>query len=291
MTSVVLALLGAVLLGIGLAKQHAVAVAADPHKPMDPRLIVHLARRRAWLTGNALAFGGFLCIAGAIATGRLVVVEPLGSTQVLFALLFAAHAADRRLRRSEWTAVGLTVFGLAGFLIVAAPTEQADASPIVPWFVPLGGLAVAIVLGLAIARSLTADRRGILFAAMAGLAFGVADSLLKAMTTTAEDFGAGHVLSHWSLYAWMLVGPIAFLLQQSAYHSTHLGAAMPATATLGPSTATLLGAAMFGEQLRGGWAVPVELAFFALLLVGVARLASSKTLEESLTAGASLVDS
>src|SRR5258708_6202474 len=73
MIAVVLALVGAVLIGTGSARQHAVAVAADPHAPMDPRLIMHLARRSAWLIGNLMAFGGFLCIASAIATGRLVV--------------------------------------------------------------------------------------------------------------------------------------------------------------------------------------------------------------------------
>lgn len=282
MIPVALALIGAVLIGTGSAKQHAVVVAADPHAPMDPRLIVHLARRKAWVLGNVMSFGGFLCMASAIATGRLVVVEPIGSTQVVFALLFAAHVSRSPLRRQEWIAVVLTVTGLAGFLIVAAPKEQVDASPAVPWAIPLGALAIAIVVGVVVARSLSPDRRGITFAVLAGLAFGVADSLIKAMTTTADDFGATHLLSHWSLYAWMAVGPVAFLLQQSAYHSTHLGAAMPATSTLGPTTATILGAAMFGEQLRGGWAVPIEVAFFAVLLVGVARLAMSKTLEEPL---------
>jgi drug/metabolite transporter (DMT)-like permease len=275
----VLALVGAVLLGVGSAKQHAVAVAADPHAPMDPRLIMHLARRGSWLLGNVMAFGGFLCIATAISTGRLVVVEPVGATQVLFALLYAARVSRRPLQRREWTAVGLTVTGLAGFLIVAAPTEQPNASPIVPWALPLGALAILLVVGVSVARTLTPDRRGITFAILAGLGFGTADALIKAMSTTADKFGAAHLLSHWSLYAWMVLAPIAFFLQQSAYHSTHLGASLPATTTLGPTTATLLGAAMFGEQLRGGWAIPVEIAFFAVLLVGVARLAMSKTLE------------
>src|SRR5205807_6691967 len=155
MTAAVLALIGAVLLGTGSAKPHAGAVAAEPHAPMDPRLIVHLARRSAWLIGNLMAFGGFLCIASAIATGRLVIVEPLGSTQVLFALLFAAHASRRPLQRREWTAVALTVAGLAGFLVVAAPTEGADASPVVPWAVPLGALAMLVVVGVVVARALT----------------------------------------------------------------------------------------------------------------------------------------
>jgi hypothetical protein len=100
------------------------------------------------------------------------------------------------------------------------------------------------------------------------------------MSDTAGDHGALSLLGHWSLYTWMATSLTAVLLQQSAYHSTHLGAAMPATSTLGPTTATLLGAVMLGEQLRSGWAVPVELALFALLLVGVARLAASPVLDD-----------
>jgi hypothetical protein len=54
---------------------------------------------------------------------------------------------------------------------------------------------------------------------------------------------------------------------------------MPATSTLAPTTASLLGAVMFGEELRSGWAVPVELTLFAMMLVGVALLASSPIID------------
>jgi hypothetical protein len=90
-----------------------------------------------------------------------------------------------------------------------------------------------------------------------------------------------HLLDHWSLYVWGVVSLTAVLLQQSAYHTTHLGAAMPATCTFGPTTATVLGALMLGERLRGGWALPVEMVFFGLLLVGVARLAASPVLDDA----------
>src|SRR5205823_7282216 len=101
------------------------------------------------------------------------------------------------------------------------------------------------------------------------------------MSNTARDHGVPHLAGHWSLYAWSIVSLTAVLLQQSAYHTTHLGAAMPATSTFGPTTATVLGAVMLGEQLRGGWAVPVEVVFFGLLLVGVARLAASPVLDDA----------
>ena len=294
MTSAVLALVGAVLIGAGLARQHAVAATADAHAAMDPRLLLHLARRRSWLLGVALANGGFVLVASGIATGRLAVVEPIAATQVLFALLFAARASGHRLGRHEWLAAGCALLGLGGFLVVASPTEAADVVPAVSWAVPIVGLVALVAVGLVVSRTMTAPSRGVVFAMLAGVSFGTADALIKAMSDTAGDHGVVGLLSSWPLYTWMAAGLAALLLQQSAYQATHLGAAMPATSTLGPTTATVLGAVMLGERLRGGWAIPLEVAFFGLLLAGVARLAASPVLggdpDTSTTLGSAAVE-
>jgi len=281
----VLALIGATLIGAGLARQHAAAGTVEEHAAMDPRLFLHLMRRKSWLLGVALANGGFLFIASGIATGRLSIVEPIGATQVLFALFFAARASGRRLSRGEWAATGAALAGVAGFLIVAAPEQGTDTSPLVPWSIPLIGLGVLVVVGLAASRTMSRTHRGVAFAMLAGLTFGTADALIKVMS----DHGAGGLFTHWSLYVWMAAGTVALLLQQSAYQATHLGAAMPATSTLAPTTATLLGAVMLGEQLRGGWALPVEIALFGVLLLGVARLAASPVLSDEAQPAVALV--
>lgn len=281
MIGAVLALFGATLIGAGLARQHAVASTVEAHAAMDPRLILRLLRRRSWLLGVLLANLGFVFIASGIATGRLAIVEPVAATQVLFALLFAARASGRRLRRSDWIAVSAALAGLAGFLLVAAPQEGVDTSPAVPWSVPLAALVVLVAAGLLISRGRSRAAQGFVFALLAGASFGTADALIKVMSNVAGDDGGLSLLSHWSPYAWMAAGAIALLLQQSAYHATHLGAAMPATSTLAPTVATLLGAVMLGEQLRSGWwAVPLELGLFGLLLVGVARLAASPVMSD-----------
>ena len=281
MTGAVLALIGAVFIGAGLARQHAAAGTVEEHAAMDPRLLLKLVRRKSWLIGVALANGGFVFVASGIATGRLAIVEPIASTQVLFALAFAARASGRRLQRKEWIAAGAALTGVAGFLVVAAPTHEQNATAAVSWAVPLIGLSVLVVVGLISSRGLARSSQGLLLAGLAGIAFGSADALIKAMSDTAGAHGAGGLITHWSLYAWMAAGLLAVLLQQSAYHATHLGAAMPATCTLAPTTATLLGAVMLGEQLRGGWAVPIELGLFGLLLAGVAKLAASPVLSDS----------
>ena len=278
MTGALFALAGAVLTGAGLARQHAVASTFEPHAAMDPRLLLRLARRRSWLLGIALANGGFVLIATGIATGRLAVVEPVAATQVLFALLFASRASGRRLGRAEWLAAGATLVGLASFLAVAAPTHEADAAEAVPWVVPLAAVATLVMAGVTSTRTASRSFRGVALAALAGITFGTADALIKAMSELADGGGAGALLGDWPLYTWMAAGLTAMLLQQSAYQAAHLGAALPATCALAPTTATLLGALMLGERLRGGWAIPAELALFGLLLAGVVRLAASPVL-------------
>ena len=275
----VLALVAAVLIGTGLSLQHRAAAAEDPHAAMDPRLVLRLVRRATWLVGIGVGFAGFAFEAMAIGSGRLVLVEPIMACSVVFALFLSARHSRRRLGRREWRGVATTVVGVGGFIAVASPSAGVDTSPAVPWLVPLGLFAALALVGIVVARGLDGERRGVLLAALAGLGFGTASSLIKLVTDVADGGGAGDVFGHWSLYVWMLVSPTAFLLQQSALHATHLGAALPATSTLSPSTSCILGALMFGEQIRGGWAIPAEVVLIALMLVGVATLASSPIIE------------
>ena len=275
----VLALVAAVLIGAGISLQHRSAAAEEAHVAMDPRLVARLVRRRTWLLGTGVAAAGFVFEASAIGSGRLVLVEPIMATAVLFALFIAAVHDRRRLGRREWRGVVATIVGVGGFLAVAAPSGGHDPDPAVPWVVPIALFGTLVVIGAAVARRLAPQRRGVVLAGLAGLGFGVASSLIKLVTDVADAGGVGDVPTHWSIWAWALVSPTAFLLQQSALHATHLGAALPATTTLSPTTSALLGAIMFGEQIRGGWAVPAEVVLVALMLVGVATLASSPIIE------------
>jgi drug/metabolite transporter (DMT)-like permease len=271
---VLLALVAAALIGTGLSLQHRAASAEEAHAALDPRLLLRLVRRATWVLGMLVGFAGFAFEAMAIGSGRLVLVEPIMACSVLVALLLSARHARRPLGRREWRGVVATIVGVGAFLVVASPSEGED-----PWIVPIGTFGALVVLGALVARRLPSERRGVLLAALAGVGFGTASSLIKLVTDVADAGGAGDIPGHWSLYAWMVVSPLAFLLQQSALHATHLGAALPATSTLSPSTSCILGALMFGEQIRGGWAVPAEVVLVALMLYGVATLASSPLID------------
>jgi drug/metabolite transporter (DMT)-like permease len=277
--ALLLALVAAMAAGTGVALQQRASHEEDAHAVMDPRLVMRLFRRRTWIIGIAIGTSGAVLQAAAIARGRLVLVEPVLAMSVLFALLVSARHAGRRLGPREWRGLAFTIVGAAGFLIVAAPSEGADRSPVVSWAVPLTVLGVVVVAGVLLLRRLPSEPRGLSLAMLAGLGFGTADALIKLISDVGGIDGAGGIFTHWGIYAWMVVSPLAFLLQQSALHTTHLGAAMPGTSTLQPPTAALLGALMFGEQIRGGWAIPVELALAVVMLAGVVLLSSSPLIE------------
>ncbi len=279
MTPVLLSMVAAVLIGSGIALQQLAAAEEEQHAAMDPRLVFRLLRRKTWLLGVVVSTSGFFCQASAIATGRLVLVEPIAATNVLFALLVSANRTGRRLGPREWRGAVLAIVGVGGFLVAAAPEEGVGGDPAVPWAVPLAILAVAVIGGLAVCRRLDPPSRGLTLAVLAGLGFGMSDGLIKLLTDVGDVDGLGGVVSHWSPYAWMVTSTVAFLLQQSAFHVTHLGAAMPATSTLAPTTAALLGALMFDEQIRGGWAIPAEIVLGGVMLLGVVLLASSPLIE------------
>lgn len=277
--AMVLALVGAVLAGTGVSFQQRAANAEDAHGVMDPRLVIRLLRRRTWLIGITVAIAGFVVQASAISSGHLVEVEPILASSVLWALLISARHARRRLGRQEWRGIAATIIGAAGFLAVAAPDELTSGREAIPWSVPLGLLAAIAVLGVLVSRRLAPDRRGLVLACVAGVGFGTADGLIKLISDVVDADGAAGLLSHWVLWSFLVVSPLAFLAQQSAFHATHLGGALPGTTALQPPVAVILGAVMFGEQIRGGWAIPLELALAAIALVGVVLLSSSPLIE------------
>ncbi|HJR26855.1 MAG TPA: DMT family transporter [Acidimicrobiales bacterium] len=270
---------GAVLIGSGIALQQLVAAEQDEHAVMDPRLVVRLLRRKRWLIGIGLSNLGFACQATAIATGRLVLIEPITATNVLFALLVSSNRTHRRLGPREWRGALAAIVGVGGFLAVANPTEGELGDPAVPWAVVMAAIAVVVVAVTLVARQAAGTRRAVTLAIGGGLAFGVSDAVLKLVTDIGDAEGVDGIVSHWSIWGWMVVSTLAFLLQQSAFHTAHLGASMPATSTLSPVTAAILGAVMFDEQVRGGWWLLPEAVLAGLLVLGVVLLATSPLIE------------
>ncbi len=110
MLAISLALLSSFLFALAAALQQREASTLRDDQAGSIRMLLILVRRPFWLGGVAADAGGFIAVAGALAVGRLVVVQPLIVTVLLFALPLSSRLTGRRVRRNDWVwAVVLTV--------------------------------------------------------------------------------------------------------------------------------------------------------------------------------------
>lgn len=275
-----LALGSAVLLAIGATIQQRAASRTHGHgRRVDPALLARLVRQPLWLIGFALTLAHFSLQATALAKGRLVVVEPILSTGLLLALPLSAALGRTRLRRLDWVAAVAAATGLAGFLVLAAPSTGRDTvstSTLTALALPIEAVGILVA---ALASRYTGRMLPLALGCAAGVLSAATDACTK---TVAQVAGSAHlgVLADPRLLLLAVVGLTSFTLQQNAYRSAGLAASLPALVVLQPTTGALLGVLVYGETLRAAPAYLVGEVLAALVAVwGIVTLARSPLVE------------
>jgi drug/metabolite transporter (DMT)-like permease len=273
--AVVLALVASCCFAVAAVVQQGAAYRLDSERAFEPGVLLRLIRRPAWLAGLAAVIAGFGLQATALGLGRLVVIEPVLATSLLFALALAARRARRRLRPGEWAAALAVVTGLAVFLVAGQPAggqRTAGAAAL--------GLAAGVAVGLtglciAAATRFPGPRRALLLGVGAGVAAGATDSLVKSVSVIV----AGHPLTLFTdarLYLLIAVGLLSYTIQQNGYRAAALAAFLPAFAVTEPVTGSLLGLIIYHERLSAQPAqIALELAACAAAIWGIITLAGS----------------
>lgn len=252
------------------------AGASAPSLGAHSGLVLRMARRPVWLAGIAADGLGFVAQAGALAIGRLSVVQPLLAVSVVFALPLGVRLSGQRVHRHEVAAAVLVVLALAGFLALAHPAGGRSGAPLSAWaLVAIIFTAVCVPLALLGHRG-PAARRAALLGTAAGLLFALSAALTKAVV---HQLGTGliHTLGSWELYALVGIGYASMTLNQLALNTGSLAATIASSSASDPIAGVVLGLALFHESLHltGLRAVGV-LGAFALALVGTVVLAESQ---------------
>jgi drug/metabolite transporter (DMT)-like permease len=273
--SVVLALGGAMCYAVAAVTQQRCAAQLTTGSPVDLRLVLRLARTRAWQFSMIAVVAGYALHASALALGRLVVVEPVIPLGLLMALLLGARVEGRWLSWSEWTAAIAAVAGLAVFLIAAQPSggqQTAQAGPL--------GIAAVVAVTIAglcclVTARTSVPHRAIPLAVGGGIAAGVTDTLTKTVVPLAgaQQFA---LLGDVRLYLLAVVGLLALTMQQNAYRAGGLAASLPAFIVLEPLVGSALGLMIYHERV-GADPLRITIEVLAVLAAvwGIARLARS----------------
>lgn len=276
MASAALAVAAAVLFALGTVLQQRVAAAASGADAMRAGFLVRLARQPRWLAGIAADAAGFACQAAALGLGRIVVVQPLLATSVVFALPLGAWLGGQRVGRREWAAALVVTAGLAAFLVVGDPSGGRDDATVEAWLIAgalIGAASAALVLA---AAGRPPALRAALLGTATGLLFGLSAALTKATVERLDD-GVLAVAGDWHVYALVAVGYASMALAQASLQTGALAPAVATQSVLDPVASLLLGTLAFGERLHESAAgVVASLVALAVMLGGLVVLAAAR---------------
>ena len=272
---VFLALLSAFVYGAGVVLQQRAALEAPPEEAARPRLLLRLVRRPLWLLGLSADVVGFGLQAAALHRGSLVVVQPLITTSLVFALVLTSVWTHEPISRRQWTAVGMVLLGLAVFLIVAAPNEESSAvAGMRDWILTTTTITAAAGVALAAGLRAVGSARAAFFAVAAG----IADAFMAVMAKTFSgsfDQGLAATFRSWTPYALVAAGLIAMLLISTAYQAGHPTVSLPIITVTDPLVASLIGISLFGDELLLD-GVRGPLVLLALAAIGTGLLMLSR---------------
>nr|WP_275404006.1 DMT family transporter [Pseudonocardia acidicola] len=271
-----MAVAAAVLLGLGFVLQQRVAQQAPPEDSLSFRLFADLIGKPLWLAGIAAMVGGQILGAVALGAGDVTLVEPLLTTNLLFALVLARLLSAQQLGGREWGGAALLIAGVVAFIAATRPGTGAGtvAEPQNWIFI---GLVLVIVAGLvALARRTSGSAQATTLAAAAGLLFGTQDGLTRAAMRILDGGGPGELLRSWLPYVVLAVAVVGLLLAQSAFEAAPLRASLPPITAAEPLVGIAYGITVFGERVRVAppW-LAVEAGGLAAMIVGVVLLARS----------------
>jgi drug/metabolite transporter (DMT)-like permease len=272
---VVLALVAAFFFALGLVLQEK-AASAQPEEIVGAGFLVRLFRQPVWLLGLAMQGVGFVAQAIALGVGRMVVVQPLLVSTIVFALPLGRLIEGRRILRREWIGAGLVTGGLAVLLVVSKPASGSDDASRAAWAL-VGGIAIGLaVLLFVLARGRRPELRAGLLGTGGGILFGLAAALTKATVARIDD-GFVAVAWDWHVYALVLVSIAAFWLEQAALQTGALAAAVATTMAFDPLSSLVFGSVLFDEALHES-ALGYALAALSLgiALAGLVILARAK---------------
>jgi hypothetical protein len=267
--SMLFALTAAGTYAVAAVIQQRAARTTDRSDSMRLRLLVRLARDRAWVMAAMLEVGSYAFQATALYFGPLVLVAPIAGLDLLFALPLIARSRRVALSWENWAGAGCVAGGVAIFLAISPPSAGIATPPFAAWLPLFVTVGVVLVIGVVATRRSSGRIRAGTLAAVGALEFGVLAALSKSVVDQIGRSG-WQLLLEWQPYALAVVGVLGMLLAQSAYQAGSLAVSLPIIDTVEPISSVLIGALLFEEKLASDPALlSAQLLGAAVAIAGI----------------------
>lgn len=257
----------AVAYGGATAVQHDAAHTGDG--TVDARRLLALLRDPRWLLAIGGDGVGLLLHVIALATGPVVLIQPLLVLALPLSLVVRWGLGGPRPRRVDYLACLGILGGLGLFFVLIGNPGKASALGVRPALVAIG---VALVVGFAACaavRGRTVPVRAAVFGGVAGGWFGLVAVLLNAAATVWRDRGLagfGQAAGLVPLIGLLVIGGLGVALTQISFQIGALGASFPANEATAPVVAVVLGGALLREHVPAG---PLHLVGYLVCLTAI----------------------
>jgi drug/metabolite transporter (DMT)-like permease len=271
----------AVAYGASTAVEHA-AVHSDSGE-LDTGGLLRLVRNPRWLLGMAGDTLGLVLQVLALATGPVVLIQPLLILALPISLPIARLLGGPKPGRSQYLSCLWIIAGLAAFFVIIGNPGDADPLSVGPAVVGTLIIAAIGIVGLAAVRRGASTLKAAIYGGVAGAWFGLVAVLLDAVAATWQQDGIdgfGHAGGLVPLIALLILGGASIALTQVAFQIGELAASFPANLAADPVIAVVLGAVLLHERVPATpWAIVGYLVCLGAILFGAVRLAADPTRE------------
>lgn len=267
----VLAIISAMLFALAAALQQRGQFAlARKGKPVEGLgELFRLIAVPVWLLGTLMLLTGYATQGAALDRGKLVVVQPLLVTTIVWALPLGYWLTSQQVTRRQVLGALVVVVGLAMFVLVGDPDAGVNETSTRNLVLASAAISAVVVVLLIAGRRISSPTvRAAVLGVCAGLLFGLSASFDKPVIddlhVSLEDAATA-----WTTWALLGFGFIAFLIQQLSLAAGQLAPAMAAVSVANPGVSVLLGILLYEERLtRPTWHVLVAGAALLAALAG-----------------------
>jgi drug/metabolite transporter (DMT)-like permease len=234
---------------------------------------VRLIAVPVWLLGTLVLLLGYATQGGALDRGKLVVVQPLLVTTIVWALPLGHWLTNQHVNRRQVLGAGVVVIGLAMFVLVGDPDEGVDNAATKSFVIAVVAISAVVGVLLLWLRTKTAPAlRAAILGVCAGLFFGLSATFTKPVLNDLHE-GIAQAAGDWRTWALLGFGFIAFVIQQLSLATGQLAPAVAAVSVSNPAISVILGIVLFDERLtRPAWHVVVAGAALLAALGGAVKI-------------------
>jgi len=233
--------------------------------------LIRLLAVPVWLLGTAVLLLGYATQGAALDRGKLVVVQPLLVTTIVWALPLGHWLTGQHVVRKQVLGAVIVVVGLALFVLVGDPDAGVDNASTSSFVITAAVICVVVAAILLWLRATTVPAwRAAGLGVCAGLFYGLSATFSKPVINDLH-VSIAEAAGDWRTWALLGFGFSAFVVQQLSLATGQLAPAMASVSVSNPAVSVLIGIVLFEERLtRPGWHVLVAVAALLAALGGAA---------------------